>query len=238
MVELSSEMSGFAVLLTGFTIGLRHALDADHLAAVSAIVGDRKSIWSSSIVGGLWGIGHTLSLFGAGVVIILLKSAEITTLERYERYLEGAVGVMLLALGLNVLRKLFTAEKLHAHEHLHEGHSHTHIHIHGSDEAPATHHAFSPRSVVVGMVHGLAGSAGLMLLILPSIESSALAMAFIVIFGVGSIGGMIVMSFLMGLPLHLTAGRFAMMNKGIRVAAGLFSFGLGMLIVYEKLMAV
>ena len=227
-------MSALAVLTTGFVIGLRHALDADHLAAVSAIVSDRKSIWSSSIVGGLWGVGHTISLFVIGAMVILLK---ITISETAETYLEAAVGVMLVVLGLNVLRKLFTAEKLHAHEHSHNGHSHSHIHLHEPHEKPARHHSFSPRSVVVGMVHGLAGSAGLMLLILPTIDSRTLAMGFILIFGIGSIGGMIVMSFLMGLPLHFTATRFLMVNKGIRVLAGLFSFGLGMMIVYEKLAA-
>ena len=227
-------MSALAVLTTGFVIGLRHALDADHLAAVSAIVSDRKSIWSSSIVGGLWGVGHTISLFVIGAMVILLK---ITISETAETYLEAAVGVMLVVLGLNVLRKLFTAEKLHAHEHSHNGHSHSHIHLHEPHEKPARHHSFSPRSVVVGMVHGLAGSAGLMLLILPTIDSRTLAMGFILIFGLGSIGGMIVMSFLMGLPLHFTATRFLMVNKGIRVLAGLFSFGLGMMIVYEKLAA-
>ena len=227
-------MSALAVLTTGFVIGLRHALDADHLAAVSAIVSDRKSIWSSSIVGGLWGVGHTISLFVIGAMVILLK---ITISETAETYLEAAVGVMLVVLGLNVLRKLFTAEKLHAHEHSHNGHSHSHIHLHEPHEKPARHHSFSPRSVVVGMVHGVAGSAGLMLLILPTIDSRTLAMGFILIFGIGSIGGMIVMSFLMGLPLHFTATRFLMVNKGIRVLAGLFSFGLGMMIVYEKLAA-
>lgn len=232
--ELTTEMSAFAVLTTGFVIGLRHALDADHLAAVSTIVTDRKSIWSSSIAGGLWGVGHTISLLVIGGLVIFLKLGISDTVAGY---LEAVVGVMLIILGFNVLRKLVRAERLHAHEHEHDGHSHTHIHLHQPDEAPAAHHSFSPRSVIVGMIHGLAGSAGLMLLILPTIDSSTLAMLFILIFGVGSIGGMIVMSFLMGLPLHFTASRFAMMNKGIRFVAGLFSFGLGMMIVFEKLIA-
>ena len=230
--ELTTEMSAFAVLTTGFVIGLRHALDADHLAAVSTIVTDRKSIWSSSIAGGLWGVGHTASLLFVGGLVIFLKLGISDTVAGY---LEAVVGVMLIILGFNVLRKLARAEKLHAHEHEHDGHSHTHIHLHQPDEVPAAHHSFSPRSVIVGMVHGLAGSAGLMLLILPTIDSSTLAMLFILVFGVGSIGGMIVMSFLMGLPLHFTASRFAMMNKGIRFVAGLFSFGLGTMIVFEKL---
>lgn len=233
-MELTSEMSALAVLTTGFVIGLRHALDADHLAAVSAIVSDKKSPWSSSIVGGLWGVGHTISLLAVGALVIFLK---INISETSETYLEAVVGIMLVLIGLNVLRKLFHAEKLHAHEHSHEGHSHTHLHIHESGEKASTHHSFSPRSVIVGMVHGLAGSAGLMLLVLPTIGSRTLAILFILIFGIGSIGGMVAMSFLMGLPLHFTATRFAVVNRGIRLVAGLFSFGLGAMIVLEKLTA-
>jgi sulfite exporter TauE/SafE len=232
MTGITQEMSALAVLGAGFVIGLRHALDADHLAAVSAIVSDRKSFWSSSIVGGLWGVGHTISLFAIGLLVILLKIEVSVTAETY---LEAAVGVMLVLLGLNVLRKLFFAETVHAHSHHHNGHEHGHIHAHAQGEAERQHHGFSPRSVIVGMVHGLAGSGGLMLLVLPSIESSSIALLFILIFGVGSIGGMMVMSFLMGLPLHFTAGRFDTLNKGLRVFAGLFSLTWGMLLIHEKL---
>lgn len=231
-MELTPEMSAFAILTTGFVIGLRHALDADHLAAVSAIVSNRKSIWSSSVVGGLWGIGHTFSLFAVGALVILLK---VNISGTVETYLEAAVGVMLVFLGLNVFRRLLQSEKLHAHQHIHEGHAHTHIHLHESPNEDLAHHGFSPRSVMVGMIHGLAGSAGLMLLILPTIGSRILALVFILVFGVGSIGGMIVMSFLMGLPLHFTAARFNFLNKGLRVAAGLFSLSWGILLIREKL---
>lgn len=232
-MELTSEMSAFAVLTAGFVIGLRHALDADHLAAVSAIVSDRKSIFSSSIVGGLWGVGHTISLLIVGAVVIVLK---VSISETVETYLETAVGVMLVILGLNVLRKLLFAEKVHTHEHAHNGHAHSHIHIHAEADSRSLHHAFSPRSIVVGMVHGLAGSAGLMLLVLPTISSPVLALLFILIFGIGSIGGMIVMSFLMGLPLHFTAGRFDLVNRGLRVAAGVFSLAWGIFLIHGKLL--
>lgn len=232
-MELTSEMSAFAVLTAGFVIGLRHALDADHLAAVSAIVSDRKSIFSSSIVGGLWGVGHTISLLVVGALVIVLK---VSISETVETYLETAVGVMLVILGLNVLRKLLFAEKVHTHEHAHNGHAHSHIHIHAEADSQSLHHAFSPRSIVVGMVHGLAGSAGLMLLVLPTISSPVLALLFILIFGIGSIGGMIVMSFLMGLPLHFTAGRFDLVNRGLRVAAGVFSFVWGIFLIHGKLL--
>jgi sulfite exporter TauE/SafE len=96
---------------------------------------------------------------------------------------------------------------------------------------------FSPRSVVIGMIHGLAGSAALMLLIVPTIESPTLALAYILIFGIGSIGGMMAMSFLIGLPFHFSAKKLVGLNKVIRLAAGIFSFGLGLFIIYEKLFA-
>ena len=233
-MELTPEMSAFAILGGGFVIGLRHALDADHLAAVSAIVTDRKSLWTSSIVGGLWGVGHTMSLLFVGSAVIFLK---VGISESVEAYLEAAVGAMLVLLGLNVLRKLLAAERIHAHEHSHEGHIHAHIHVHEPGETPAAHHGFSPRSVIVGMVHGLAGSAGLMLLVLPTIELPSLALLFILIFGIGSIGGMMAMSLLMGLPLYLTASRFELVNKGLRVIAGVFSLLWGAVLIHEKLIA-
>ena len=87
------------------------------------------------------------------------------------------------------------------------------------------------------MVHGLAGSAALMLLVVPTISSPAIALLYIIIFGIGSIGGMMAMSFLIGLPFHFTAGRFDVLNRGIRMIAGIFSLGLGVSIIYEKLIA-
>ena len=110
-----------------------------------------------------------------------------------------------------------------------------HIDTHHDEAAEKSHHSFSPRSVIVGMIHGLAGSAALMLLVVPTISSPVLAMTYILVFGVGSIGGMMVMSLLIGLPFHFTASRFDILNKGIRLCSGVFSMGLGAMIIYEKL---
>ena len=233
-MQLAPELSTFSVLAIGFALGLQHATEADHLAAVSTIVSEKKNIFTASIVGGLWGIGHTISLFAVGVLVIFLK---LQISESLEAKLEGCVGVMLVVLGLNALRKLFQASKVHVHTHEHGGHTHTHIHAHGSKTAEESHHSLSPRSVLIGMVHGLAGSAALMLLVVPTISSPSIALLYILIFGVGSIGGMMAMSFLIGLPFHFTAGRFDVLNKGIRLVAGIFSFGLGASIIYEKLLA-
>jgi len=233
-MQISPEAAVFSVLAFGFVLGLQHATEADHLAAVSTIVSEKKNLLTASFVGGLWGIGHTISLFVVGVLVIFLK---LELSETTQARLEACVGLMLVLLGLNVLRKLIRGEKIHMHVHEHDGHRHTHVHTHEGEPVEASHHRLSPRSVVVGMIHGLAGSGAFMLFVLPSIPSTALALAYIIIFGIGSIGGMMAMSFLIGLPFYFTAGRFDTLNRGIRLIAGVFSLGLGFSIIYEKLIA-
>jgi sulfite exporter TauE/SafE len=215
-------------------LGLQHATEADHLAAVSTIVSEKKNLFTASLVGGLWGIGHTISLFAVGLLVILLK-VEISP--SLEAKLEACVGAMLVLLGINALRKLFTASKVHVHSHEHDGHKHVHIHAHSAGSTEESHHRLSPRSIFIGMVHGLAGSAALMLLVVPTIPSQSVALLYILIFGIGSIGGMMAMSFLIGLPFHFTAGRFDILNRAIRLVAGIFSLGLGASIIYEKLLS-
>ena len=228
------ESPTLAVLGIGFLLGLQHAIEADHLAAVSTIVSEKKSLVTASLVGGLWGIGHTISLFVVGALVILLK---LQISEVIEARLESIVGVMLVLLGLNALRKLFTSH-VHAHVHNHGEREHVHFHTHAEESAQESHHRFSVRSIIIGMVHGLAGSAALMLLIVPTISSPIVGLLYILTFGIGSIGGMMAMSFLIGLPIHFTANRFDIVNKGIRLSAGMFSLGLGAFIVYEKAISV
>ncbi len=219
----------------GFLLGLKHATEADHLAAVSTIVTERRSLFGSAIVGGLWGLGHTISLFIAGILVLWFKF-EIS--ERTEAMLEFAVGAMLVFLGLNVIRKIAGGAKLHFHKHEHGTHDHAHPHIHvpGQKDEPHTHHgfSFSPRSVIIGMVHGLAGSAALMLIVIPTIDSTFAGLLYIIIFGIGSIGGMMIMSFLVGLPFQLTSSRLTRFNLVLQSVAGLISVGLGIYIMYEK----
>jgi sulfite exporter TauE/SafE len=222
-----------AILSFGFLLGLKHATEADHLAAVSTIVSERKSLLGSAFVGGIWGLGHTISLFIAGVFVLFLN---FQISEQTERILEFAVGVMLFLLGANVLRKLLKGAYLHFHEHEHGERRHAHPHIHSTADEPHTHHGlrFSPRALVVGMIHGLAGSAALMLALIPTIESRAVGLLYISIFGVGSIGGMMLMSFLVSLPFRLTAQKFNRLNYILQSVAGLLSVGLGLFIVYQK----
>lgn len=231
-MQIGPEASILSILAFGFVLGLQHATEADHLAAVSTIVSEKKNLLTASFVGGLWGIGHTISLFTVGILVIFLK---LKLSEQTQLWLEASVGVMLVLLGANVLRKLLRGEKIHVHVHEHEGRRHAHIHSHVSSREETSHHRLSPRSVIVGMVHGLAGSGAFMLFLLPSIHSTTLALFFILIFGIGSIGGMMAMSFLIALPFHFTVNRFAMLNRGVRLVAGVFSCSLGSFIVYENL---
>jgi len=232
-LETTTTTSALGVLIIGLGLGLRHALDADHLAAVSTIVSERKNRLSSLLIGGLWGVGHTASLLLAGVAVILMRFE----IGRYEKPLEFCVALMLIGLGANVLYKLARGGRVHFHEHSHAGHTHIHPHLHDNKPEPAhSHHGLKLglRPLVIGMVHGLAGSAALMLSVLMTIKSStALAFAYIIIFGVGSIGGMMLMSLILSLPIHLTSGHFAKTNLAVRALAGCFSLGFGLFMVYD-----
>ena len=224
-----------SVLGFGFALGLKHAVEADHLAAVSTIVSERKSLLSSSLVGGLWGVGHTISLLIAGIAVVLLN---LRIGERTALGLEFVVALMLIALGINALRKLARGGKLHFHPHAHGTHAHVHPHLHdhaAHDAQPDTHHGlkFGARPLLIGMIHGMAGSAALMLLVLTTISSPATALLYITIFGVGSIGGMMLMSALVGLPVYLAKNRFARANWMVRGLAGVFSLCFGLFMVYE-----
>lgn len=218
----------------GFVLGLKHAVEADHLAAVSTIVSERRSLLSSSLVGGLWGVGHTISLFVVGLAVILFQF-QISA--GTAQALEFCVGVMLVALGVNALRKLKRGSHLHLHVHQHGEHRHVHPHIHdGAPERdPHTHHGLrlGARPLLIGMMHGLAGSASLMLLALSNISSPLVELVFIVIFGVGSIGGMMLMSALVSLPIYLTTKRFKRAHLALNGLAGLFSLSFGLFMIYE-----
>ncbi len=215
----------------GFILGLKHATDADHLVAVSTIVSERKGFWSSSIVGALWGLGHTASLLIVGLAVVAFRF-EIP--ERIANGLEFLVALMLVALGANVLLKLRRGATLHAHSHTHHDHKHVHLHIHAPGEEQ-THNHLPPlgkKPFVVGMVHGLAGSAALMLLVLATIPSRVVALLYIGVFGVGSVGGMFLLSALIGLPFAL-ASRHARLHTMIRLSTGTISVLFGLLYAWQ-----
>jgi hypothetical protein len=216
-----------------FVLGLRHALDVDHLAAVSTIVSQRRSVWSSSLVGAVWGLGHTAALLAVAVAVVAMH-AEIPP--AVARGLELGVAAMLIVLGVNLLRTLWRGGRVHLHVHAHGGHAHVHPHVHGAGADDAGEHhrvAVGRRPFVVGLVHGLAGSAGLMLAVVATIPSPGVALAYVVVFGCGSIGGMAVMSALLGLPLLLTSDRFARAEGVLRLTAALGSVAIGLHLAWE-----
>ncbi len=230
-MQPAPEIQTMTLLSAGFVFGMKHALDADHLAAISTIVSERKSWFSSSIIGGLWGIGHTISLFVAGAIVLFLK---IQISLRVENILESCVGLMLVGLGVSALWKLRRGSKLHLHPHQHGERVHLHPHFHDQQATEISHHTVGKRPLFIGLLHGLAGSAALMLLVLSSIPTPLLGMVYIAVFGVGSIIGMMLLSSLIGLPFHLTESRFKTANLSARILAGIFSVGCGLMIIYQK----
>ena len=226
----SSLLAAFGL---GLLLGIQHALDPDHLIAVSTIVSEHRSFKWASLIGAFWGLGHTTTLFIVGLMVIGLR---VTIPPRVAGSLELLVAVMLIILGVNVLRKAFGTERVHLHTHSHNPETHTHVHAHENPKQDHAHsHAFKTmrRPFIVGMVHGLAGSAALMLLVLSTIESPVGALAYIVIFGLGSVGGMLLLSGIISLPFVLTAQRFAAMNRSIRVVAGVASVIFGLVLGWE-----
>jgi len=216
----------------GFVLGLKHATEADHLAAVSTIVSERRSIWDSAIVGSIWGLGHTISLFIAGLFIIVLG---VVIPERVANYLELGVALMIIGLGSRVLYLALRGQtKVHVHTHTHGGSPHVHLHFHDSVDGhvvtsthEGSHSGFSGwRPFLVGTVHGLAGSAALTLLVLTDVMrtgTAVLGLAYLLVFGIGSIGGMLIMSCLIALPF-----RFGSRPAMLRILTGAASTAFGL----------
>lgn len=224
-----SAVSAAGIISLGFVQGLSHATDADHLAAVGTIVSEKKSVWRSSLIGGIWGLGHTLALLAVGFLVLFL---DFQVTGATEAFLEGAVGVMLMLLGLNTFRKILRERRYAAgaelpHSHGQSGHAE-------DGHGPAGSPMLSPRALTVGLMHGLAGSAGLMLAVIPTIDSKTVGIFYIAVFGFGSIGGMMIMSFLVGLPFHLSSFGPRHLTKVFQGIAGAASIAIGALIVYEK----
>src|SRR2546429_3318112 len=218
----------------GLILGLRHALDPDHIAAVSTIVSESRSVRRSSLIGAFWGLGHTMSLLCAGVVVIALK---VQISDRVALWMEFAVALMLIFLGLKATLRSLRGWKLHRHRHRHDGSTHSHLHLHREGDEQAHRHRHLIRSgarpFLVGMVHGMAGSAALTLLVLATIPSAVAGLIYVAVFGLGSVGGMLIMSSLISLPFVLTRKRFNVLSEGLQVAVGLFSLSFGLFLVWQ-----
>ena len=230
-------MSEISALLIGFLLGLKHATEADHLVAVATLVTRQHSLAHSLRQGLAWGIGHTVTLLLFGGVVLALGTSIPHSLALG---LELAVGVMLIVLGADVLRRLIR-QRIHVHVHAH-GSAVRHVHVH-SHAAQGTHgeslhehpHASGPplRALAVGMTHGLAGSAALIVLSVGASQSWTTGLAFIALFGLGSILGMASLSVAIAIPLRLSAARLGGLFNGLTALIGSSSCVLGLFVVYR-----
>lgn len=219
-------------LVLGFALGTKHALDADHVVAVSTIVSQYRNPLKAALVGAFWGIGHTTTLLLVGIAVIGFK---LVIPEELALSMEFLVGVVLFALGIQILWKYHPKKKhLRVHGHGNEIHAHQHSHLRNSGGEEIQHHPpRQHRSLLLGMIHGLAGSAALTLLALSTMQSPIEGVIYILVFGVGSILGMMVISTLIGLPFALSSGRFASLNHTIRFMAGALSTALGIFLMVD-----
>ena len=231
-------MSVASVLLLGFLLGIRHALDADHLAAVATLATRSRSVGHTVGLGVAWGMGHTLTLMLCGGAVLLLGLAVPL---RAAQALELAVGVMLALLGANVLYRLWR-DRIHFHWHRHsDGIAHVHAHGHANElgpHEPMLHRHwhwrdFPLRALMVGVVHGMAGSAALILLSLEAVDSVAWGLGYIAIFGAGSILGMALLSVAIAVPMRLTSRYLTQAYGGLTAAIGLATLALGCSLIYR-----
>lgn len=219
----------FTLLGLGFLLGLKHAFDADHVAAISTMVSKHKSIKKSSLLGMFWGFGHTVSLLVVGFVILVLKAS---IPQKVTLSLEFIVGIMLILLGLNVLITI-NKNKIHFHKHRHCDKEHIHFHSHKL--AKNHEHAHKPlyQSLFIGLIHGLAGSAALILLVLTTVNSLLIGIAYTLIFGIGSIMGMILVSSIISLPIAIIPNEFEKTQKILRIGTALISTVIGLAVIYD-----
>lgn len=230
-------MSG--VLLLAFLLGMRHALEVDHLAAVASLATRSRTRWQTVSQGAAWGLGHTIMLLAAGGVCLL---ASIAIPARLARGFEIAVGIMLLVLGADVLWRM-RRQHVHLHVHHHEGGvRHLHAHSHAPGEAGNEHHhahlhvhphprGFPRRALLVGLVHGLAGSAALLLLTVTALGSRWLGLAYILVFGLGSILGMAVLSAVIAVPMQGTARALTRTHRVIELLTGVATVVIGLWVI-------
>jgi len=249
-----------SVLLLGFFLGMRHATDVDHVIAVTTIVSRQRSVRAAAWTGVLWGLGHTLTILAVGGAIVLFG---LVIPPRVGLGMEFSVAIMLILLGIltltGVARRIHEAregtshagghEDCHAHPHVHGDYVHSHVHGHAPgahghldeatpqarlDRALGRFGAYRMlRPLVVGLVHGLAGSAAAALLVLAAIRDPWWAIGYLLVFGVGTIAGMMLVTAAVALPFAVTASRFAWLNRHLATASGVLSLAFGLWMAYQ-----
>jgi high-affinity nickel-transport protein len=253
-----SMTGGLAILAIGFFLGMRHATDPDHVIAVSTIVSRERSISKAAFIGVLWGLGHTLTILSVGAAIVLFGLA---IPARLGLTMEFCVGLMLILLGaLNLTGAMkwisekfspahppVTGEHLHIHEHDSKLHVHWHAHAPESEHHAATlappqalERSFGGlalyqalRPLFVGIVHGLAGSAAVALLVLSAIREPKWAVLYLLVFGIGTIAGMMLITSVIALPFSFAGYRFGWLNRSLVTGSGILSLVFGLSICYQ-----
>jgi len=224
------------VLALGLAIGLQHAFEPDHIAAVTTQIARQKNksqslkelikkgTLNSSIIGALWGAGHTTTLVLVGLLVYLLS---VNIPDVFFISSEFIVGMMLIFLAITTLsnKKLFKIRHIHSHAHK-DGTIHAHPHDHGND------HKHGHKSYLIGCIHGLAGSGALLVVIAGTLSSIQDILSFILIFGVGSVIGMTLVSSLIGIPFAIS-NKALSLEKTLRYVVGSVSFLIGLSIIYE-----
>ena len=231
-----------SILLVGFLIGMRHAVEADHVAAVASLTArsnsqGRNSLASAIKQGTVWGLGHTLTLFVVGSVVLFMENV---IPDHLVLLLELIVGVMLVLLGVDVLQRL-CKERIHFHLHNHNNeivHFHAHSHHNEKIHNPQKHvhqhpTGFPFRALFVGLMHGLEGSAALIMLTLQTVQSPLLGMFYILLFGIGSIVGMAVLSVAIAVPLSYSTSVLTWLHNGLQGVIGCATLSLGVLVIYH-----
>lgn len=228
-----------SLLLLGFLLGMRHAMEADHVAAVATLVRSSENLRDSLRHGAFWGIGHTLTLVFAGG-LVLLVGGQIG--ESVAHALEFLVGVLLVVLGIDVLRRVYR-ERVHFHLHSHGeqlAHFHAHSHARQQQHDTASHrheHAPQPlplRSLMVGLMHGLAGASALVLLTLNTVDSVWTGLVYILVFGSGSIAGMALLSVAIAWPLRRSARSMTRLHGVVHYGLGFLTIALGVRVMLEN----
>ena len=249
-----------SIIALGFFLGMRHATDPDHVIAVSTIVARHRSITHAAIIGALWGVGHTATILAVGSGIVVFGWV---IPARVGLSMEFSVGLMLILLGIFNLSGLWQwmtdsvapyvlqsqGATIHSHVHAHGDYIHTHPHAHNPEMHPHDP-ARTPlnwfdrhfrqlgiyqavRPLVVGLVHGLAGSAAIALLVLTTIRNPKWAIAYLLVFGLGTIAGMMLITGALVLPFAFSSRRFSRINSGLRLASGMISLCFGLYLIYE-----
>ncbi len=223
-----------SLMLFGFLIGMKHALEGDHIAAVAALAADGGSFRHTLKQGVAWGLGHTLTLFAFGALVIVLDAS---LPERFADWLEFTVGAMLVLLGLDLLRRV-VRDRIHFHSHGHGGgdvhlHAHSHRGEAGHHEHRHRHTSGVPlRALIIGLMHGMAGSAALLLLTAATTQSPWLGLLYIALFGLGSMAGMAAFSVVIAVPLRASARGMTWMHNGLQAVLGATTIVLGAMTLF------